>query len=48
MKVRLGDVSEKKIDILNAAYTGNIEYIDISSIDNQKKKIMQILGKPRE
>lgn len=41
MKVRLGDVSEKKIDILNAAYTGNIEYIDISSIDNQKKKITQ-------
>lgn len=41
MKVRLGDVCEKKIDILNAAYTGNIEYIDISSIDNQKKKITQ-------
>ena len=36
---RLGDVCEKKIDTIKATYTGNIDYIDISSVDNQRKEI---------
>ena len=39
---RLGDVCEKRIDIIKATYTGDIDYIDISSIDNKSKKITEI------
>lgn len=39
---RLGDVCEKKIDTIKAAYKGDIDYVDISSIDNQRKVITQI------
>ena len=38
---RLGDVCEKKIDTVKATYKGYIDYIDISSIDNQRKEITQ-------
>ena len=38
---RLGDVCEKKIDTIKATYKGDIDYIDISSIDNQRKEITQ-------
>ena len=40
--VRLGDICEKKIDTIKAAYKGDIDYVDISSIDNQRKVITQI------
>lgn len=36
---KLGEICEKKIDIINSNYTGIINYIDISSVDNQKKTI---------
>ena len=36
---KIGDVCASKIDTLNAAYNGKIDYIDISAIDNDKKKI---------
>ena len=39
---RLGDICEKKIDTIKAAYKGDIDYVDISSIDNQRKIITQI------
>ena len=39
---RLGDVCVKKVDTIKATYKGNIDYIDISSIDNQRKEITQI------
>ena len=39
---RLGDVCEKKVDTIKATYKGDIDYIDISSIDNQRKEITQI------
>ena len=42
MIARLGDICEKKIDTIKAAYKGDIDYVDISSIDNQRKVITQI------
>ena len=39
---RLGDVCEKQVDTIKATYKGDIDYIDISSIDNQRKEITQI------
>ncbi len=36
---RLGDVCESKIDTLKSMDEGYIDYIDISSVDNQKKTI---------
>ena len=39
---RLGDVCVKKVDTIKAIYNGNIDYIDISSVDNQRKEITQI------
>lgn len=36
---KLGEICEKKIDIINSNYAGAINYIDISSVDNQKKTI---------
>lgn len=36
---KLGEICEKKIDTINSNYTGIINYIDISSVDNQKKTI---------
>ena len=36
---KIGDVCASKIDTLNAAYNGKIDYIDISAVDNDKKKI---------
>lgn len=36
---KLGEICEKKIDTINSNYTGIINYIDISSVDNQKKMI---------
>lgn len=36
---KIGDVCASKIDTLNAAYNGKIDYIDISAVDNNKKKI---------
>lgn len=39
---RLGDVCVKKVDTIKATYKGNIDYIDISSVDNQRKEITQI------
>lgn len=42
MIARLGDICEKKIDTIKAAYKGDIDYVDISSIDNQRKIITQI------
>ena len=38
---KLGDVCGKKIDTIKATYKGNIDYIDISSVDNQRKEITQ-------
>ena len=38
---RLGEICEKKIDAIKSTYAGNIDYIDISSIDNQRKEITQ-------
>ena len=39
MRVKLGDVCEKKIDAIKANYKGMIDYIDIASVDNQQKII---------
>ena len=39
---RLGDVCEKKIGTIKSTYKGTIDYIDISSVDNQRKEITQI------
>lgn len=39
---KLGDVCVKKVDTIKATYKGNIDYIDISSVDNQRKEITQI------
>ena len=39
---RLGDVCEKKVDTIKATYEGDIDYIDISSVDNQRKTITEI------
>ena len=39
---RLGDVCVKKVDTIKATYKGNIDYIDISSVDNQCKEIKKI------
>ena len=36
---KLGDVCEKKIDTIKSNYKGMIDYIDIASVDNQKKII---------
>lgn len=36
---KLGEICEKKIDTINSNYAGIIDYIDISSVDNQKKTI---------
>ena len=36
---KLGDVCEKKIDAIKSTYKGIISYIDISSVDNQQKRI---------
>ena len=41
MMVKLGDVCEKKIETVKTTYTGKIDYIDISSVDNQRKEITQ-------
>lgn len=38
---KLGDICVKKIDTVKATYKGNIDYIDISSVDNQRKEITQ-------
>lgn len=38
---KLGDVCQKKIDTIKSTYKGDINYIDISSVDNQRKKIIQ-------
>lgn len=38
---KIGDVCVSKIDTLNAAYNGKIDYIDISAVDNREKKITQ-------
>lgn len=40
--VRLGDICGKKVDTIKATYRGNIDYIDISSVDNQRKEITKI------
>lgn len=39
MRVKLGDVCEKKIDAIKANYKGMIDYIDIATVDNQQKII---------
>ena len=36
---KLGDVCQKKIDTIKSTYKGDINYIDISSVDNQRKEI---------
>ena len=36
--VRLEDICAKKIDTIKAAYKGDIDYVDISSIDNATLK----------
>ena len=38
---RLRDVCEKRVDTIKATYEGDIDYIDISSVDNQRKEITQ-------
>ena len=38
---RLGDICEKRVDTIKATYEGDIDYIDISSVDNQRKEIIQ-------
>ncbi len=38
---KIGDVCASKIDTLSAVYNGKIDYIDISAVDNQEKKITQ-------
>lgn len=38
---RLGDICEKRVDTIKATYEGDIDYIDISSVDNQRKEITQ-------
>ena len=39
---RLGDVCEKQIDTIKSTYKGIVDYIDISSVDNKSKRIIQI------
>lgn len=41
MRAKLGDVCENKIETIKATFRDDIDYIDISSIDNQRKKIIQ-------
>ena len=41
MRAKLGDVCQKKIDTIKSTYKGDINYIDISSVDNQRKEIIQ-------
>ena len=43
---RLGDICVKKIDTIKATYEGDIDYIDISSVDNQCKEITQTQSMP--
>lgn len=43
---RLGDICEKKVDTIKATYEGDIDYIDISSIDNRRKEITQTQSMP--
>ena len=38
---RLGDICERRIDTIKSTYEGDIDYIDISSVDNQRKEITQ-------
>ena len=38
---KLGDVCERKIETIKTTFQADIDYIDISSVDNQKKKIIQ-------
>lgn len=42
MKVKLKEVCAEKIDTINASYNGIIDYIDISSVDNEQKKIITV------
>lgn len=39
---KLGEVCAEKIETLDAKYSGKIDYIDISSVDNCEKKIVQV------
>ena len=38
-KVALNDICEEKVQMLSSQYSGEIEYIDISSINNERKTI---------
>ena len=38
---RLRDICEKRVDTIKTTYEGDIDYIDISSVDNQRKEITQ-------
>ena len=38
-KITLNDICEKKVQMLSSQYDGEIEYIDISSINNERKTI---------
>ena len=42
MRVSLDKYCEKKVEILSSQYEGFIDYIDISSVDNLDKKIVNI------
>ena len=39
-KVRLGTICDSKVSTIASQYSGQIEYIDISSVDNVQKKII--------
>ena len=39
-RVPIGEYCEKKISTLQSCYDGLIDYVDISSVDNEKKKIV--------
>ena len=40
LKVRLDEICDSKISTISSEYSGQIEYIDISSVDNVQKKII--------
>ena len=41
-RVPIDEYCEKKISTLSPQYKGSIDYIDISSVDNLEKKIINI------
>lgn len=42
MMTKLGEICAERIETLDAKYSGKIDYIDISSVDNYEKKIVRV------